>query len=175
MFKSRRLVSFVFVRELDKVELIRPFQIDISVCKGALLEDLLQKCSPASNRYFWQRRFQKDSLDDNDVLRKIGILGVTASDICQMGSRSRQSIDDRSFSGPFRLNTRGQRSDNGIESATKLLDIGFLIQEGQKSESNLSVAKRSETKNENEVPELVFFKRTKLKIVRKDEHLHPHV
>ncbi|KAM3176383.1 hypothetical protein ACTXT7_006593 [Hymenolepis weldensis] len=70
-------------------------------------------------------------------------------------------MDDRPFSGPFKLNTRGQQSSSRFGSATRLLDIGSLVQERQKSESNLSMARRLKTKNENEISKLVFFKRTK--------------
>ncbi|VDL60020.1 unnamed protein product [Hymenolepis diminuta] len=48
--------------------------------------------------------FVKGSLDDSDVLHKIGILGVTVSDICRMWSGFLRLIEDRSFSGRYRLN-----------------------------------------------------------------------
>ncbi|VDL59615.1 unnamed protein product [Hymenolepis diminuta] len=101
----------------------------------------------AANSSIWQ------SCND-DLLRKIGILGVTAFGISRIIGERRVGPLDRWMIGHFQSSSR-------FESAKRLLDFEFPDQEEQKSESNLSMARRSKTKNENETSELVFSERTK--------------
>ncbi|KAM3171475.1 hypothetical protein ACTXT7_016553 [Hymenolepis weldensis] len=51
-------------------------------------------------------------------------------------------------------------------------DMGFLVLEGQKSELNPNMARRS--KNENETSELVFFERNKTVTISKEGLSRPH-
>ncbi|KAM3182685.1 hypothetical protein ACTXT7_011830 [Hymenolepis weldensis] len=79
--------------------------------------------------------FARSCPDDIDDFRKFGILEATASGIRQMIFQ----MGNGSFSGLIKLNTRGSRPCGKFESATRLLDIGFLVQGRRKS--NLRIAR----------------------------------